>query len=364
LKHHILKKDISSKILILGPDYHNHRGGIGAVIGIYSKYFEIFNFIPTHKSNNVLYKSYIFFISLFKIFFTLLKNRNIKIVHIHGSSYGSFYRKFICFIISKYIFRKKVIYHIHSGEYYIFYSKSNALIKKLIQKFINNADCLICLSKSWEQFFIDNFNPEKIKILPNIIDYPVTIYKNKDTGKISFLFLGLIDKKKGIFDVIEVIKNNINLFDNKIELVVGGNGEVVKLQNIIKENKIENIVKFVGWVQNETKAQYLQNSDIFILPSYNEGLPISILEAMSYGKPIISTNVGAISEIVQNYENGFLISPGNLVQIEKTMTYFIENPQYIEKLGNVSQQMVKKYLPDSVILKIENIFNELTEKLK
>ena len=95
------------------------------------------------------------------------------------------------------------------------------------------------------------------------------------------------------------------------------------------------------------------------MPSYIEGLPISILEAMSYGKPIISTNVGAIHEIVKNNENGFLISPGNLEQIEKSIKHFIENPQDIEKFGKVSAKMAEKYLPDSVILQLESIYNEI-----
>jgi len=354
-----VNRQISEKVLTIGPEHRNHRGGIGAVIDIYSKYFEIFNFIPTYKSGSALYKIYVFFIGLLKISYTLLRNRKIKIVHIQGASYGSFYRKYTCFLISKYLFGKKVIYHVHGGEFHLFFAKSGTIAKKIFRKFINNVDCLICLSESWKLFFEENFNPKKTEILPNIIDFPIIKEKNKDPEKVSFLFLGLVCDNKGIFDAIEVIKNNIDLFDNKIELIIGGNGEVTKLQNIIEKYQIGNIVKFVGWIQNETKIEYLQNADIYILPSYIEGLPISILEAMSYRKPIISTNVGAISEIVKNNENGFLITPGNFEQIEKSIKYFIENPQDIEKFGNVSAKMVEKYLPNSVILKLEHIYNEI-----
>ena len=359
-----LNKEISKKILTLGEDYHNNRGGIGAVISIYSKYFDEFIFIPTYKEGSALYKIYLFFISLFKISYTLLRCRNIRIVHIHGSSYNSFYRKFICFVISKYFFQKKVVYHIHGSEYHLFFAKSKKIVKKLFMTFLNNVDCLICLSESWKHFFEENFNTAKIAILPNIIDYPVIRKKNKNTEKISFLFLGLIGNRKGIFDVIEVIKKNIELFDNSIELIIGGNGEVAKLNDMIKKYKIDNIVKFVGWIQNETKIHYLQNSDVYILPSYNEGLPISILEAMSYRKPVISTDVGGIPEVVKNNENGFLIKPGNLEQIEKSIIHFIENPQDIERFGTNSAKIAEKYLPESVIFHLEHIYNELLTKCK
>ena len=357
-----LDKKLSSKILTIGPDYRNHRGGIGAVIAVYSKYFEKLNFIPTYKVGSAPYKCYVFFIGLSKIIYTLLRNRSIKIVHIYGASYGSFFRKFICFIISKYLFRKKVIFSVHCGLVHLFLAKSSSIIKKIYRKYINSVDAIICLSESQKLFFENNYNPKKIEILPNIIDYPVIKEKNKDTEKIRFLFLGLIGNNKGIFDVIEVIRNNVNLFDNKIELIIGGNGEVDRLQNLIKKYQIGNIVKFVGWVKNETKIQYLQNSDVYILPSYNEGLPISILEALSYRKPIISTDVGGIPEIVKNNENGFLISPGNLEQIEKSMKHFIENPRDIEKFGSVSAKMAEKYLPNSVLMQLENLYNELLNK--
>lgn len=354
-----IDKKLSRKILTISSDYRDRGGGIDAVIAIYSKYFEIFNFIPTHKAGSALLKIYTFFIGLLKISYTLLRNRSIIIVHIHGSSYDSFYRKFICFVISKYIFRKKIVYHIHSGKFHLFFTQSKTNVKKMIRNIINNVDCLICLSESWKQFFEDNFNPKKVNVLPNIIDYPIIKDRNKDDKKIIFLFLGLIGSNKGIFDLIEVIKDNYHAFDGKIELIVGGNGEVDRLQNLIGKYQIAHIVKFVGWVQNEVKIQYLQDSDVYILPSYNEGLPISILEAMSYGKPVISTNVGGIPEVVKNNENGFLITPGNLEQIEQSMRYFMVNPQDIEKFGKISMELVKKHLPDSVFLQLENIYKEI-----
>ena len=354
-----IDKQISERILTIGPDYHNHRGGIGAVIDIYSKYFNEFNFIPTYKAGSMLYKTYVFLIGLLKISYTLLQNRKIKIVHIHGASNSSFYRKFIFFIFSKFLFGRTVVYHVHGGKFHLFYAKSKTMVKKAFRIFINNADVVVCLSEYWKLFFEENFNPKKIETLSNVIDYPMIIRGNNKKEKISLLFLGLIGNNKGIFDVIEVIKNNVDVFSNKIELIIGGNGEVVKLQNLIEKYQIGHIVKFVGWIQNEAKIQYMQNTDVYILPSYNEGLPISILEAMSYRKPVISTNVGGIPEIVKNNENGFLISPGNLEQIEKSIKYFIENPKEIEKFGAISAKMVEKYLPSSVILHLNNMYNEV-----
>ena len=127
----------------------------------------------------------------------------------------------------------------------------------------------------------------------------------------TLLFLGLLGKNKGIYDLLECIRDHKVEFQGKLKLYIGGNGEIEHVKQLIKEYGIADIVIFEGWVSGDKKIELLNKSDAYILPSYKEGLPISILEAMSYGMPIISTPVGGIPEIVSNGENGYLVEPGN-----------------------------------------------------
>lgn len=351
--------NISERILTVGPEYHNHRGGIGAVLEIYSKYFEVFNFLASYKVGSDIFKINYFIWFLFRFITKLIVDRKIKIIHIHGASYGSFYRHVVCFFIGKYIFRKKVIYHIHGAEYHLFFTGSNKLTKKLIGFFVNNADYVICLSQVWEDFYTSNFNVKKIQIVPNIIDYPKQNENIKDNKSITFLFLGLVGYRKGVFDLIKIISENKSRYIGEIKLIIGGNGEVEKLKKIIKDDNLEEIVEFVGWISNEQKTNLLQKADIYILPSYNEGLPISILEAMSYGKAIISTNVGGIPEIVIPGKNGMLVEPGNLTEIKSAIDYFIEHPEMIKNYGNESQLLIENYYPKPVINCLSFIYNNI-----
>lgn len=351
--------DISSKVLTVGTDYQDHRGGVGAVIEVYSQYYEVFKFIPTHKTGTSFSKSFVFLISLFKLFAKLISDRQIKIVHIHGASYGSFYRKFVVFWVSKYLFGKKVIYHMHGGGFQIFFNKSNSISKKLIKFLFAKSDTVICLSQSWIKYYGENFKTKVLVELPNIIDYPVKGSFSSNGDIITFLFLGLICKEKGIFDLVDVIAKNKAKYQSRIKLKIGGNGEVKRLQEMIKENHIEEIVDFLGWITSDKKAIVLNDCSIYILPSYHEGLPISILESMSYGKPVISTRVGGIPEIVKDRENGLLINPGDLTQIQQSLDFFIDNPDLIGKYGTVSEQIVQKYLPHSVLNKLEMIYKSV-----
>jgi glycosyltransferase involved in cell wall biosynthesis len=354
-----ISKDLSSKILSIGPDYHNHRGGVGAVIAVYSQYYEIFNFIATYKVGSIFYKSIIFFLSTFKLAYVLFFNRHIKIIHIHGASYGSFYRKFIVFFISKYIFGKKVIYHIHGGGFPVFYGKSDSLSRRFIRTFIAKADLVICLSQSWNNYFKSNFKTKKLVVLSNVIDYPDKTVDDAKKTITTFLFFGLVCKEKGIFDLVEVIGKNKDKYRNLIKLKIGGNGEIQYLKELINKHQIEDIVEYIGWVVSEEKKKVLKGADVFILPSYNEGVPISILEAMSYGKPIIASNVGGIPEIVIMNKNGLLIDPGKPDQIEQAINTLLENPELVKEFGENSEKMVQKHLPHSVIKELEDNYKSI-----
>src|SRR5690606_2820076 len=110
----MINKELSSKVLTVGLQYRNHRGGIGGVIDGYSSYFEEFNFICTYGITTSKIKIVLNYIrSVIQLFIDLLKNKHIKIVHIHGAAKGSVFRKYFIFNISKRIFNKKVIFHSH-----------------------------------------------------------------------------------------------------------------------------------------------------------------------------------------------------------------------------------------------------------
>ncbi|WP_266364905.1 glycosyltransferase family 4 protein [Tellurirhabdus rosea] len=356
----MITESLSKSILTVGVKYINHRGGIGAVIESYAIRFPFFNFVATYKPqkykiNIVFY----FFYGLIVFFIKILRYKEIKIIHLHGAAYGSFYRLFIIWFISKKIFNKKTIYHSHGSEFKKFYLNSNALIKKLITLFINDVDYVICLSESWRSFFQINFNCKVIEVLENIIEPPRFNKKKTNDSVLILLFLGLIGPRKGIFDLIEAIKNNKDIFTGKIKLIIGGNGEIEKLLSYIHRYELEDIIEYRGWVSGDLKHELLSQSNIYILPSYNEGLPLSVLEAMSYRLPVISTPVGGISEIVHNGVNGFLVNPGDKLEIAKCISTFLNNPALIEKMGESSYDISKPYLPDNVIPKLSKIYTRV-----
>ena len=139
----------------------------------------------------------------------------------------------------------------------------------------------------------------------------------------------------------------------------GGNEFEREIEKLIADNRLEDIAQFEGWVNGQKKEQLLEWANCFILPSYNEGLPISILEAMSYGMPIISTPVGGITEVVKDRRNGVIVEPGNKEQIWDAIKKYIDNPQQLSSEGEESLKIVRPYTPNFVLNQLKENYKDL-----
>ncbi|WP_051350331.1 glycosyltransferase family 4 protein [Dyadobacter alkalitolerans] len=349
-------------VLHVGPNYIRHKGGMGAVIETYKNNIPDFGFIASYEGNyGSIANIPFFFLSFFRILLRLSTNRKISVVHVHGASFGSFYRKYMIFLLSKYIFNKQFVYHLHAAEYHTFYQETNGFAKRLIQHLINDADCIIVLSESWANFINKEFSPKKVVVLHNPVEIPLRKQKarNADFTTTSFLFLGRIGDRKGIFDLLSVISKNKDEYQGKLSLTIGGDGEVERLKTYLKDHDLDQICKYVGWVDGNMKKDLLQACDVLALPSYNEGLPIAILEAMSYGKPILTTHVGGIPEVVKDGINGYVITPGDKVAMEAGVDKLINNKSLQELMGRQSLKLIDSYDIHTVTKRLQAIYEDL-----
>ena len=351
-----IDKKLSQKILTLGVSKTTY-GGMTSVLVSYEKCFEQMRFIPTWRLGNKAVKAWYAFQAFVRCSLLLLFDRRIKILHIHGAANASFYRKAVFMKMGKFM-GKKVILHQHAADFKEFFGQNNN--KQQMINTINLCDKLIVLSQSWKIYFVSiGVAEKKISVLNNIVFPPEKPVMRTANKKLHLLYLGEISNRKGIYDLLNVFIANKQYFDGKILLRVGGNLVDGDINLFITENNLSSMVKYEGWVSGAKKIECLEWSDIYILPSYNEGLPIAILEAMSYSRPIISTNVGGIPEILHSYETGILIEAGNQEQIKNALIFFIENPEKIPKYGENAYQTVLPFFPESVFEKLNVIYQEL-----
>ena len=337
----LVNKEISSKILMVGEYFKNNApGGMAAVLASYDMYFEDMKFIPTWKYGTLMIKIWYTIYSYILFLLYMLFDRNIKIVHIQGAAFASFERNTFFVRVGKF-FGKKIIMHMHCADFDGYFQPSRH--KRRILETINSCDKYFVLSDSWKEYFIGiGVNSNIIVVLNNTVAPPTIRTVNRNNTKIKLLYLGVIGERKGVYDLLEAIWSGGEEITKNIQLRIGGNKEEDILQKMSDEDR-----------------QTANMADIFILPSYNEGLPIAILEAMSYGCPIISTTVGGIPAVVKHGVNGYLINPGNITEIQNAILSFIHNRDKIEKYGRQSLKLINVFLPETVFRTLCNLYKQL-----
>lgn len=335
-------EDVMEKILIVGPSSTKSKGGMSTVIGEILEDNELKN-----KYDISAYESYIdgtkFRVLLYSIwaifkFIVTGQAKKYDVYHIHAASYGSTFRKRIYLkIIKKY--KKKVILHIHGAEYMVFFDKLSKKKKRQVIDTLQVADMVIALSNEWKNKFDNKFGLTNCYVLENGINTEKLAPAIVDTKKnqTSFVTLGRLGKRKGTYDLVDAIEIARKKVPN-IRCYLAGDGEIDKFCNIIVERGLQNNIEVVGWADFTKKLELLSKVSTVVLPSYNEGLPMSILEGMATGKAIISTTVGAIPEVVKE-ENGILIQPGDVQALADALVKCSTN---LKMLEDMSQKNINK----------------------
>jgi glycosyltransferase involved in cell wall biosynthesis len=346
-----------NNIVFIGPDNRDHRGGIGAVLDVYSIHLQPFRLIPTYVRKSFVQQLVTYVKAVFTLLWLCITDRSVKVLHIHHASKGSFMRKSVLMMIGK-MFGKKIILHIHGAKFHIFYERSR-LLKPVIRYCMENADVVICLSEQWKKFFQDTFRIRRLEIINNVVEEVKPFHHDDNDGRIDLLFLGEIGPRKGLFDLLDVLAAHRGEFRQRIRLTIGGIGQVERLQEMLKQKNFNGEIVYAGWVKGEKKAELLRNCDVYILPSYNEGLPISVLEAMSYGKPIVSTTVGGIPEVVKPGYNGWLFKPGDQDSLTTILKEIITKESELKILGENSRALTRDYTPGAVVQSLKTLYNQM-----
>ena len=277
---------------------------------------------------------------------TLIKSKSYDVLHLNTSGKIAFLKEMLLIKYLRNFYSGKIILHIHSSGFKKIFFNYNFLNKFIINKINKYIDLLIVLSESFkEELIIEGVKSEKVIVLynfQNFITNKFNVFNNNSVKRL--LFLGSINREKGILDLIKAV-SKINK-DGYILNVAGkfmDSKTKKEILHFVNQNNLRENVVFLGYIQGNEKRDILLNSDIMILPSYGEGLPISILEGMAAGCVIIATEVGSIPEIIKNGQNGFLFKPGDIDILRKYIKELIYNEALLNKIKNNNIYDSEKY---------------------
>ncbi|NJM97827.1 MAG: glycosyltransferase family 4 protein [Phormidesmis sp. RL_2_1] len=297
--------------------------------------------VSTHDEGSLLHRLNVFAIALSHLLYKLIQN-DIDLVHLHVSEKGSVLRKILLLWLIK-AFRKPVLMHTHGCEFHTFHESLPKWLQQGVNASLQRADGFIVLSQSWQDYYLTHcdLDPSRVIVLPNPVEIPADIPHRDDSPRIQFVFLGRVGQRKGAFDLIKAWAQLPTECLNKSQMILAGDGELDYAQNLIEKLNLAASVKLAGWINGLQRNQLLQASNVFILPSYNEGLPMAMLEAMAWGLPVISTPVGGIPEMVDPQKTGYLVNPGDIQGLTKAMRTLIEDASLRAAMGHSARERVK-----------------------
>lgn len=293
--------------------------------------------------------------------FTIMKKRP-DIVHINTASYWAFWENAIYVLTSK-ILNRKVILHIHGGGFEDFYASSNIFFKFLLKETLMFSDKIVVLSLSWKSLIKSIVPDSKVSIIENFVNFPSNVaFKKPIASKKNFVVLfvgGPGAKLKGLFDVVDAASIVTKKVKDVLFVLLACSG-VKDLRKICQAKGLGSNVKILGYRYGSDKAKVFFRSDIFILPSYAEGLPITMLEAMATGLPVIATPTGAIPDIIKVGMNGFLVKVGDYSSLAERILFLKNAPALRMQMAENNFQMVRENFEKTVIIrKLDTVYSDL-----
>lgn len=354
-----MKKNKS--LVMIGTGFDT-MGGISSVVNVYRAggLFEAFDitYLATHRDGGAIAKLTAMISALLRMLGLLLRGR-VGLLHIHVSSRFSFWRKSL-FFIPAFLCRVPIVLHLHGSEFAIFYERECGAFRRLIVRFIfNRAARVVVLSATWRDWVRKISSNPHIQAIYNPVMLPPTppVWEARHAGEV--LFLGRLGRRKGTYDLVAAAAMISSKYP-QLRLLLGGDGELEQVRDWAFEKNVGDKTKLLGWVSGKNRSDYLSAAQVYCLPSYNEGLPMSVLEAMAAGLPILSTPIGGIPEAVTDGLEGFLVEAGDVENLAKRLGELLEHPDLACSMGAAARlKVMTTFSSEAILPLVAQVYKEL-----
>lgn len=354
------------KILINTPDLKLNGGVSNHYLGLKDRFSEdiFFNIIGGRSRNKL------FILNQIKDYWLFIKNVLVEkpeIVHLNPSLDKKAVLRDILYLILSKILMKKTLVFWHGWD-----NKFETVLEEKYSKIFialfNLADAHIVLSEKFKRKLLEwginkNIYIETTKVDDDLLK-DFHLERKKLDNRINLLFLARIEKEKGIYEAISSYQFLKKKYPN-LEMTIAGDGSILKnVKKYVDESNIKD-VKFLGYVRKEEKINTFRYASIYIFPSYREGMPTSLLEAMAFGLPIITRPVGGISDIFVDGKMGYLIDSKEPLDFAEKIEILLNDEDLLNSISEFNYCFARNnYLASIVARRLENIYYEILRNCK
>lgn len=228
---------------------------------------------------------------------------------------------------------------------------ASSIIQRLwIRWACRGATYFLCQGPAWQRFALEiiGFDLVHAPVVPNwtATNNLLAIGKRREKKKLGhitqLLFLGWLEKEKGIFELLQACSVLAAAYSFRLTIAGRGHAED-DARKFIQQSDLSSSIQFVGWVQGEALEQLLADSDVLILPSWAEGLPNAMIEAMAAGLAVVVSAVGNVPDIVTDGQEALLVLPKRVDLLQRAIQRLLEDPDLREAIAARGHAFVEKH---------------------
>jgi glycosyltransferase involved in cell wall biosynthesis len=335
-------------------------GGVSTVVRGYQEggLFERFQcrYVVTHRDGTPLEKAATALLGWARTFVELW-HLDAPLVHIHLSSRASFWRKSVIVLIAV-AMRRPYMLHVHGSEFMKFYDEEcGPTTRAIIRRVFAGSALVLALSEEWRTNLLRICPKAKIEVLTNAVSLPpAEATRHSGNTPAVVLFLGRLGRRKGVFDLVAAFSETAPRHPDAL-LVCAGDGAREEVLDQARQLGISDRVQCPGWMSISATREALSKAAVLALPSYAEGLPMAILEAMSWGLPVIATPVGGIPQVIKHDTNGLLVPPGDVSALALAISRMLTDTAARERLGAEARRTIERtFSLDACLERLASIY--------
>jgi glycosyltransferase involved in cell wall biosynthesis len=346
------------EVVVLGTSRRSHSG-ISAVVNTFSRdglceRWRV-RYLTTHKDGSGLRKA-LTFTAAWLVFVSLLLTGRVALVHVLAASRASFWRKLL-FIVPASALRVRYIFHLHCGHFPDFYRERSRRAQRLVRWTLEHAALVLALSPEWKDYLAGIAPKCRVAVLPNPVALPPQQCR-QESDRPTVLFLGVLKRAKGVDDLLHAWREVLREVP-AARLILAGSGDIASARRLAASLMIDASIETPGWLQGESKIKALRECWAFTLPSHAEALPMSILEGMAAGIPIVATRVGGIPYAIGDAA-GILFAPGDRGALASGLIACLVDESLRQSMGQAGRQRAaSEFAADCVSQQLEEIWQTL-----
>jgi glycosyltransferase involved in cell wall biosynthesis len=337
-------------VCMLCPGGFEHAGGIGRWAGyLFTAWTDRTSRVPLQMMDTRGFGSGLVGVAAFASVLGrlgwLLCNGRLGLIHANLSVRGSAWRKFIITELARYC-GVPVILHLHSGRFVEFYDHLPALARPAVRRMFAHAAHVIVLGKVWEDAVSSHLGVprEKITVLFNAVAAPHPVRRPPAPDRICHIvLLGRLGPNKGVPELLQALSGDA-LRDLSWRVTLAGDGDLATYRTEAAALGIGDRIAFSGWLGAPAVSALLEDADIMVLPSHAENLSVAVIEALAHQVAVVTTPVGATSEIVTDNESALLIPVRDPLALAEALRRLIVCPELRERIATTGRQVFEDRL--------------------